>query len=98
MVNLVGAIGAGTLTALLAMQMPSWPRGGALSLVYLLMSPFLLAPPLWTAVGASFAAQLLYSGRGEGWRWVGWTGVATGVLLAVLSWPPYFRGLYALIT
>lgn len=98
MVNLVGSVGAGSLTALLALQMPEWPRSGALSLVYLLMGPFLLVPPLWTLVGTVFAVRLLRGGLATGFVWIGWAGTATGVLLAILAWPPYFRGLYALIT
>lgn len=97
MVNLVGAIGAGTLSALLADAMPGWPRSPAFALVYVLMLPFLLIPPLWTLVGLLFAVRILRSGAVLHGRWLPWTGVLTGAIVAALAWPPYFRGLWRLI-
>lgn len=98
MINLVGAIGAGTLTGLLAGEMPAWPRPELSSIGYWFMAPFLLVPPLWTLTGLAFAARtLLRGGAPPGVRWLGWTGLATGALVAALVWPPYLRAMRPLL-
>lgn len=97
MVNLLGAIGAGTLTGLLAGEMPSWPRPELSSIGYWFMAPFLLVPPLWTLTGLVFAARTLLNGAAPGMRRLGWAGLATAVVVAALVWPPYFRAMRALL-
>ena len=97
MVNLLGAIGAGTLTGLLAGEMPSWPRPELSSIGYWFMAPFLLVPPLWTLTGLGFAARTLLQGRAPGFRRLGWAGLATGVVVAAVVWPPYFRAMFLIL-
>ena len=97
MVNLLGAIGAGALTGLLAGEMPSWPRPELSSIGYWFMAPFLLVPPLWTLTGLAFAARTLLNGAAPGMRRLGWAGLATAVVVAALVWPPYYRAMRALL-
>lgn len=97
MVNLLGAIGAGTLTGLLAGEMPSWPRPELSSIGYWFMAPFLMVPPLWTLTGLGFASRTLLQGRALGFRRLGWAGLATGVVVAAVVWPPYFRAMFLIL-
>lgn len=97
MINLLGAIGAGTLTGLLAGEMPAWPRPELSSIGYWFMAPFLLVPPLWTLTGLAFAARTLLRGRAPGLFCLGWAGLATGIIVAALVWPPYFRAMFLIL-
>ena len=97
MVNLLGAIGAGTLTGLLAGEMPTWPRPELSTIGYWFMAPFLLVPPLWTLTGLAFAARTLLQGRAPGLLRLGWAGLATGIVVAALVWPPYFRAMFLIL-
>ena len=97
MINLLGAICAGTLAGLLAGEMPAWPRPELSSIGYWFMAPFLLVPPVWTLTGLAFAARTLLQGGAPGLYRLGWAGLATGIVVAALVWPPYFRAMFLLL-
>jgi hypothetical protein len=68
--NISVALGGGVLTVWLAITIPQWPRTDASALTYLLLSPFLLVPPLWALSSLYFAGRILIAGWRGAFAWV----------------------------
>lgn len=96
-VNLGGSMVGSALTLYLAYTMESWPMEETSGILYALIAPLLLVPPLWAVVGLVLAAKkLLERARSEA-RWTVLVAFAAALALALAAVPVFGASLMRLL-
>jgi len=92
-VNLGGSIAGGALTLWLAAAMKSWPIEAASGMLYALIAPLLLVPPLWSIVGLVFAGRILRKQSRSEMQWPVLVALAVAIGLALAALPVFAAAL-----
>lgn len=92
-INLGGSIAGGVFTFWLAWNMESWPIEQGSRLVYALIAPLLVVPPLWSVAGLAFAARTLFGRNPPNAGWPAYAAFAVALALALGSLPVFASAL-----
>lgn len=97
--NLLAAAVCGVLTLWLGDSMPNWPRNNSLTLVYILMLPFLAIFPLAGFASLGWAGKtLLRRSAAEPVRAALWFFFIAALVINLLALPAFALGVRTLLT
>ncbi len=96
-VNLGGSIVGSVLTLYLAHAMESWPMEETSAILYALIAPLLLVPPLWALVGLVLSAKNLLKQARSGARWTVLAAFAVALALVFAALPVFGASLMRLL-
>ena len=92
-VNLTGSIAGGVLMLWLGGAMNSWPMEEASGILYALIAPLLLVPPLWSIFGLVFAGKTLRKQARAELNWTALVAFALALALALAALPGFAAAL-----
>jgi hypothetical protein len=92
-INLAVALVSSLLMLYLEHALLAWPRDGSSMLLYWLIAPFLLVPPLWALLALGFGARTALASNDRPWRPTALVALGVALLLNLAAGFGYLSAL-----